>query len=110
MHQIFNSRIKIFSISLDRINLFNKTIKLVIKKWVRLKLEKYIESSGNHKFEGYIYKIEKNNISVFLPKYKLSIYGSTSCITEVTLYKLQTFLIYFPTCNVKPYSKLNIQI
>lgn len=110
MHQIFNSRIKIFKINLDTINLFNKRIKLVERKWNRLKLEKYIESSGNHKFEGYIYKIEKNNISVFLPKYKLSIYGSVSCISEVKLYKLQTFLIYLLYSNVKPYSKLNIQI
>ena len=72
VHEILDG-ISPIEIDIGYINYKNKLIKKAERQFASLLLGEHIKNNHENKFKGYIYEINKNKISIYLPKCKLSI-------------------------------------
>ena len=136
IHQILDNSYKNdIEINIDKINTFNKNLKIAEREFSKLKLYNHIKNINENEFDGYIYQLKNNIIFIYFPCIKISItktlinnklekimyikndkkniylYNNKNTnILTLKLYTLYKFNIYLQNNKYNPYDKLIIYL
>lgn len=136
IHQVLDKSYKEnINIDIEKINIFNKNLKIAEREFSKLTLYNNIKRTNDNEFNGYIYDFRNNLIFVYIPCIKLSI---SKCLIDnklkeilhakydkkniylnnnkntnnliIKLFKLYKFNIYLQNNKYNPYDKLIIYL